>query len=65
MHSTLQENSSSAMHQTAQGGEPYDYLIRRADLDDVEYLNKEVTAAETEKLNVLFDYPIVIQLFER
>lgn len=65
MHSTLQENSSSAVQQTLPSGEPYDYLIRRADLDDVDYLTKEITPADIEKLNVLFDYPNIVRLFER
>lgn len=53
------------MQQSSQPTEPYDYLIRRADLDDVEYLTKEISPAEAEKLNVLFDYPSIIRLFER
>lgn len=61
----MEENSSSAgalLHQT-NNELPYDYLIRRADLDDVDHLLKEISPEETDRLNMLYDYPSVVRLF--
>lgn len=42
-----------------------DFFVRKADLDDVETLNRLISEENKLDLNVLFDYPKLITLFER
>ena len=42
-----------------------DFFVRKADLDDVESLNKLITDENKSDLNLLFDHPKLISLFER
>ncbi len=42
-----------------------DFFVRKADLDDVETLNRLISEENKLDLNALFDYPKLITLFER
>lgn len=42
-----------------------DFFVRKADLDDIEALNKLINEENRADLNSLFDYPKLISLFER
>jgi hypothetical protein len=40
-------------------------LVRKADLDDIEELMKLMSPQDEENLDLLFDYPKLLTLFER
>lgn len=65
----IDENSSSAMlnlqSTNMANTEIYDYLIRRADLDDVDHIQKAMSQEAQERLNLLYDFPSIVRLFER
>ncbi len=42
-----------------------DFFVRRADLDDTEALNSLITEENKAELDLLFDYPKLVTLFER
>lgn len=42
-----------------------DYFIRKASLDDIEFLNGLISSQAQSELNLLFDHPNLLTLFER
>lgn len=42
-----------------------DFFVRRADLDDVEALNRLITEDNRAELDLLYDYPKLVSLIER
>ncbi len=42
-----------------------DYFVRKADLDDIEALNRLITEENKAELDLLYDYPKLVTLFER
>jgi hypothetical protein len=42
-----------------------DFFVRKADLDDIEALNRLTTEENKAELDLLYDYPKLVSLFER